>query len=34
MNTSKKKSGTNTIKVPKDTQSIEILHSESKVIFR
>lgn len=34
MKTSKIKSGTNTIKVLKDTQSIEIVLSESKIIFR
>lgn len=28
------KNGTNTIKIPKDTQSIEIMFSELKVILR
>lgn len=34
MKTSNIENGNNTIKVPKDTQIIEIVLSESKVIFR
>lgn len=33
MKKSKIKNGSNTIKVPKDCESIEIIFSESKVIF-